>query len=100
MKLLVAVRLLPEVPVSETLFRLQPSAKITVNRLFCAVPPLPQARRLDSTCCTHMPSISQLFPVVSSAPPPPSTSARLMASESMLKFSSWHEQHWKAAPSG
>jgi hypothetical protein len=28
----VALRLLPDVPVSETLFRLQPSAKITVNR--------------------------------------------------------------------
>ena len=91
MKLLVAVRLLPDVPVSETLFRLQPSAKMTVNRLFSTVPPLPEAHRLDSTCCTHMPSISQLVPVVSSAPPPPSTSARLIASESMWKFSSWQE---------
>ena len=91
MKLLVAVRLLPEVPVSETLLRLQPSAKIDVKKLFCTVPPLPEAHTLDSTCCTHMPSMSQLVPVVSSAPPPPSTSARLSESESMWKFSSWQE---------
>src|ERR1700723_1901794 len=98
MKLLVAVRLLPDVPVSDTLFRLQPSAKITVNRLFFTVPPLPEAHTLDSTCWTHMPSMSQLVPVVSSAPPPPSE--RLMASASMWKFSSWQEVHWNAAPSG
>src|SRR5580698_4785909 len=91
MKLLVAVRLLPEVPVSETLLRLHPSANIDVNRLFSTVPPLPDAHRLDSTCWTHMPSMSQLVPVVSSAPPPPSTSARLIASESIWKFSSWQE---------
>src|SRR5260370_18279819 len=100
MKLLVAVRLLPEVPVSATLFRLQPSAKITVRKLSSTVPPVPEAHTLDSTCCTHMPLISQLLPVVSSAPPPPSTVARLWASESMWKFSSWQEYHWNAAPNG
>src|SRR5579872_855452 len=49
-KLLVAVKLLPTVPFSETLLRLQPSAQIDVKRLFLTTPPVPEAHMLDSTC--------------------------------------------------
>src|SRR5882762_7763969 len=97
MKLLVAVRLFPTVPLSETLFRLHPSAQIDVRRLFCTVPPVPDAQKPDSTCWLQMLSASQLVPVVSIAPPSPSTVSRLVALESRWKFLTVHEVTEKIA---
>src|ERR1700722_16150167 len=85
-KLLLTVMLLPTVPLSETLLILMPSAHVCVRRLFWIVPPVPEAQKPDSTCWCHMPSASQLVPVVSIAPPSPSFVPRLSAFESTWKF--------------
>src|SRR6266568_2299492 len=66
--------------------------------LFDTVPPLPEAHTVDSTCCSHIPEIVQLAPVVSAAPPPPSAVFRSCAFVSMWKVARWQEVHWNTAP--
>ena len=63
-----------------------PSAQMEVSRLFDTVPPVPEAQKPDSVCWLQMLSATQLVPVVSIAPPAPSTVARLVALESRWKF--------------
>src|SRR5258705_5467498 len=99
-KLFVAVKLLPTELFSDTLFRLIPSAQIAVSRLFRTVPPVPEAQNPDSVCCVQMSSATQLVPVVSIAPPAPSTVARLVALESMWRSLTVHDVTWNTAPSG
>src|SRR5438046_1319576 len=100
MKLLEEVRLFPIVLPRLTLLRLQPSAQILVSRQFCTRPPFPEAQNPDMACCVQMLSASQLFPVVSMAPPQPSTTARLGALASRAKFRTVQEVRLKMAPSG
>src|SRR5580658_7110285 len=85
-KLFFAVRLLPCVPVNDTLLRLHPSAQMLVSRQFSTTPPVPDAQKPDSLCCVQMLSATQLVPVVSMAPPAPSTDALLMALASVAKL--------------
>src|SRR5580693_8958237 len=90
-KLFLAVRLFPTVPVRLTLLRLHPSAHMAVSRQFCTVPPVPDAQKPDSVCCVQMLSANQLVPVVSIAPPAPSTDALLIAFASSAKFRTVHD---------
>src|SRR5271155_5289286 len=85
-KLFLAVRLVPSVPVNETLLRLHPSAQMLVSRQFSTIPPVPEAQNPDSLCWVQMLSATQLVPVVSMAPPAPSTDALLMALASVAKL--------------
>src|ERR1051326_2437412 len=100
MKLLEEARLFPiELP-RLTLFRLQPSAQMLVSRQFCTRPPFPEAQNPDMVCSVQILSASQLFPVVSIAPPHPSTTARLVASASSAKLRTVQDVTLKIAPSG
>src|SRR5258707_3546361 len=85
-KLFEAVRLFPTGPPRLTLLRLQPSAQMLVSRQFCTRPPFPDAQKPDIVCWVQMLSASQLFPLVSIAPPQPSTTARLGAFASSAKL--------------
>src|SRR6266481_4674723 len=100
MKLFEEVRLFPTVAPRLTLLRLQPSAQMLVSRQFWTRPPFPDAQNPDIVCCVQMLSASQLFPVVSIAPPQPSTTARLVALASSAKFRTLQEVTLKMAPSG
>src|SRR5437899_6912729 len=99
-KLLVTVRLLPTLALSETLLMLIPSAQIEVSRLFSTVPPVPDAQNPDIVCWVQMPLATQLVPLVSIAPPSPPTVLRLGALASMWKFCTVHEVSSNTAPSG
>src|SRR5690349_5139847 len=90
-KLFVAVRPDPTELFSDTLLRLTPSAQIEVRRLLRTVPPVPEAQNPDRTCWLQTPSATQSVPVVSMAPPAPSTLARLVALESRWRFWTVHE---------
>src|SRR5712671_1373294 len=100
MKLFEEVRLFPTVAPRLTLLRLQPSAQILVSRQFWTVPPVPDAQKPDIVCWVQMLSASQLLPVVSMAPPQPSTVARLVAFASRAKFRTVQEVRLKIAPRG
>ena len=78
-----------------------PSAQIAVRRLFSTVPPVPDAQKPDSTCWAPGPVATQFVPLVSIAPPPPSTVSRLVESESRWKFCTVQEVRLEQrAPSG
>src|ERR1700722_6633532 len=98
-KLFRAVRFVPSVPVRLTLFKLQPSAQMLRRRQFSTTPDTPDAQKPDSVCCVQIPSADQPVPVVSIAPPAPSTESRLVAFESIAKFRTWHESTLKTAAS-
>src|SRR4051812_12326953 len=99
-KLFRLVRLFPTVPFRLTLLRLIPSAQMLVSRQFCTVPPVPDAQKPDMVCWVQIPSASQLLPLVSIAPPQPSTTALLVALASKAKFRTVQEVRLNMAPNG